>query len=228
MNSRILPRHVAFILDGNRRWAREKGLPTLVGHKNGYKAIEPIVDHAIALGISYLTFWAFSTENWNREKEEVSYLLGLFRTLLKEDVDSLHKKGVKIQVIGELERFPHEIVEQSKSAIEQTKNNTAITVNFGLSYGGRAEILHAVNQLIQEEKKEVTEELFSSYLYTKGQPDPDFIIRTGGEQRLSGLLPWQSVYSELYFTKTYWPDFDSKAFDMALNEFANRNRRFGK
>lgn len=228
MNDGNLPKHVAFILDGNRRWARERKLPTLIGHKKGYEAIEPIIDHAISLGIPFLTFWAFSTENWKREKNEVAYLLDIFRMLLKKDLKTLRQKGVRVLIIGELESFPEDIIKESKKIIEDTKENKKITVTIGLSYGGRAEIINAVNNIIHDQVKDVNEQIFSNYLYTRGCPDPDLIIRTGGEQRLSGFLPWQSVYSELYFMKTYWPDFTPEKFDEALEEYIKRQRRFGK
>lgn len=228
MHEGNLPKHVAFILDGNRRWAREKKLPTFLGHKKGYEAIEPIIDHAIKLDIPFLTFWAFSTENWKRDKNEVTYLLDIFRLLLKKDCRRLHQKGVKVSIIGQLENFPEDIVHEAKKIVEETKGNKEITVTIGLSYGGRTEIVNAINKIIQDNRKIIDEQIFSEYLYTNGQPDPDLIIRTGGEQRLSGFLPWQSVYSELYFTKTYWPDFTPERFDEALEEYNNRQRRFGR
>jgi len=222
-------RHVGFIMDGNRRWARERRLPLAVGHTKGYQAIEPLIAYANKRGIKYLTFWAFSTENWNRDQKEVEVLLQIFRHIFQgQFIKKLHKNGVKINILGEIEAFPKDLVEKIKDLIVLTKNNSAITVNIGLNYGGRAEILRAVNNILKEEVKTVDEKSFISYLYTKDQPDPDLIIRTGGEQRLSGFLPWQSVYSELYFPEVYWPDFNEQEFEKALVEFENRQRRFGQ
>lgn len=222
-------KHVAFIVDGNRRWARERKLPAIMGHDSGYRIIESLVKHGKKVGIKYMTFWVFSTENWNRDPEEVSGLMKLFREILNTDsLDSLIKEGAKISIFGDLSKFEEDIQKNVVQLIEKTKENDTVYVNFALNYGGRADILQAVNRLLAEKKDQVDEKTFSSYLYTSMQPDPDLIIRTGGEQRLSGYLPWQSVYSELYFTPTYWPDFDEKAFDIALVEFEKRNRRFGK
>jgi undecaprenyl diphosphate synthase len=221
--------HVAFIMDGNRRWAKGRRLPLLAGHTKGYQAIEPLIAHAHKKGIKYLTFWAFSTENWNRDKKEVEILLQIFRRLFQgELMKRLDKNGVKINVLGEIDAFPKDLSEKIKELVETTKNNTAITVNIGLNYGGRAEILRAVNNLLKTKKNNVDEEMFGSYLYTKDQPDPDLIIRTSGEERLSGFLPWQSVYSELYFPQIFWPDFNEKEFEKALEEFEKRKRRFGQ
>jgi len=218
-------------MDGNRRWAREKRLPAFAGHRKGYQQIEKIVERAKDHGIPYITFWAFSTENWERDKKEVTYLMDLFRTALRGNLlKKLIKKGGRINVLGNLIAFPEDIQKGIAKVMEESKDNTKIQVNIALNYGGREEILNAVQQIVSDNVNitDITEELFSQYLYTKGQPDPDLIIRTGGAQRLSGYLPWQSVYSELYFTDAYWPDFDEKAFDEALEEYAQRERRFGK
>jgi|SRR6185369_23417 len=221
--------HVAFIMDGNRRWARAHKVPLVVGHTKGYQMIEPLIAYAHKKNISHLTFWAFSTENWNRDKKEVEILLQIFRRLFQSQiVKRLHKKGVKINVLGDIDAFPKDIAERVRKIIDDTKNNTAITVNIGLNYGGRAEILQAVNRLLQDKKETVNEEEFALYLYTKNMPDPELIIRTSGEERLSGFLPWQSAYSELYFSKVYWPDFNEKEFEKALDEFEKRKRRFGQ
>lgn len=229
-NSSIsLPKHVAFIMDGNRRWAKKKGLPIVFGHRKGYQKIEEIVKHARKLEIKHVTFWAFSTENWSRDKKEVEDLLNIFRTLLKKSsLKKILQEKAKIVILGDLTAFPKDIQENVNHVVEDSKNNTEITVNIALNYGGRAEILRATNLIIQDGTKNVDEKTFASYLYSKGQPDPDFVIRTGGEKRMSGYLPWQSVYSELYFTDTYWPDFNSKALNAALKDFSNRSRRFGK
>jgi undecaprenyl diphosphate synthase len=218
-------------MDGNRRWAKEKHLPVFVGHQKGYQRIEKIVDHAKDRGIPYITFWAFSTENWNRNEKEVALLLKIFREALRSDfAERLIKKGGKIQCIGDLKKFPSDIQEQIDKLIVKSSGNNAITVTFALNYGGRDEIIHAVQNIISNniDNADINEEVISQYLYTKNMPDPDLIIRTGGMLRLSGYLPWQGVYSELYFTDTYWPDFDAKAFDEALEEYSQRERRFGK
>lgn len=221
--------HVAFIMDGNRRWARKHNLPLFAGHTKGYQAMEPLISYAVKKNISYLTFWAFSTENWNRDKREVEILLRIFRKIFSgQIIDRLHKNGVKINVLGNIDLFPKDIVENIKKMIARTKDNTAITVNIGLNYGGRDEIVRAVNTVLKSKYKTVDETIFSSFLYTKDQPDPDLIIRTSGEERLSGFFPWQSVYSELYFPKVYWPSFNEKEFEKALKEFEKRKRRFGK
>jgi undecaprenyl diphosphate synthase len=221
--------HVAFIVDGNRRWARERNLPVIMGHDKGYRIIEKLVKHGKKLGIKHMTFWVFSTENWNRDPDEVAGLMKLFREILHVDsFDGLIKEGAKISIFGDLTRFDKDIQENVTNLLEKTKENDTIYVNFALNYGGRADILQATNALLAEKKEQVDEKTFSSYLYTGNQPDPDLIIRTGGEQRLSGYLPWQSVYSELYFTPVYWPDFSPEEFDNALTDYQTRNRRFGK
>lgn len=236
-----LPKHVAFIMDGNRRWARERGLSQLEGHIRGVDATEPIIDHAISLGIPYLTFWAFSTENWRRSKREVEFLLRIFRERLDRKVDDFHRKNVKLNIIGNLAMFPQDLQEKSQRWMEKTKDNTTITVNVALSYGGRDEIIRASqklsNQLItqssnnerlKEQFNHVTMEQFSNFLDTAGQPDPDLLIRTGGQRRLSGFLLWQLEYAELYFTDTLWPAFTPQEFDTALAWYQQEKRNFGK
>lgn len=229
----ILPKHVALIMDGNRRWARKKGLPEFEGHRIGEQRIEPIIDAAIEMGIPYLTFWAFSTENWYRSKKEVAFLLNLYRHDLDKRVDRFHAKNVRINVIGNLSKFPQDLQGKTRKWIEKTKNNTKITVNIALSYGGRDEIIRAVNKWrlkssSQGSKPELTIEELTKSLDTTGQPDPDLLIRTGGEQRLSGFLLWQLEYAELYFTDVYWPDFTKREFQKAIDDYASRIRRFGK
>lgn len=221
--------HIAIIMDGNRRWAKAHNLPLLEGHRRGAEKIEPLVDFAISTDISYLTFWAFSTENWNRDEKEVTYLLNLFREgLLNNIAPKLAKKGVRIQTIGDMTRFPQDIQDQVTQITEQTKENQTCTVTFALNYGGRDEIIRSVNKLLKAGTSEITSDVFETYLDTAGMPDPEIIIRTGGERRLSGYLPWQGVYSELFFPEMYWPDFTPEVLQSVIDEFENRERRFGK
>lgn len=242
-----LPRHVAFIVDGNRRWARERGLRDIEGHAKAIDRVEEIIDRAGNLGIKYVTFWLFSTENWKRAEDFINDIFSLARkTIAGSYLQRVAKKGGKINILGDLGRFPKDIQEAMLDGVKKTKDNDKVTINLALNYGGRAEILRAVKRFIKEKmldragsfanaqddegcdwEKELTEECFSSYLYTAGQPDPDLIIRTGGELRMSGYLPWQAVYSEFYFTKTYFPDFDIVKFEEALREYERRDRRFG-
>jgi undecaprenyl diphosphate synthase len=228
-----IPTHVALIMDGNRRWAKQKKLPTFIGHKKGEEGIEPVIDQAIEMGIKYLTFWAFSTENWDRKKDEVNFLMNLYRHNLDKKIKTFHKKNIKIKIIGNLKMFPQDIQEKTVKWMEDTKNNKKITVNFALSYGGRDEIIRAVNKILKvkhfgKDEKEITKEIFEKYLDTNGQPDPDLIIRTGGVMRMSGFLLWQMEYAELYFTDILWPDFSPFEFKKAVIDYQNRKRRYGK
>jgi len=225
-----MPKHVAIIMDGNRRWAAKRGLGPVEGHKvAAEKAIEPIVEHALKLGIKYLTFWAFSTENWKRDKEELKGLFKIFRDGLKEQAGKLNEKGVRLQILGDITQFPKDIAQRALEGVKKTAKNKKITVSFALNYGGRPEILRAVKKMMEDgvSARKLSENLFSSYLDTAGIPDPDLIIRTGGEMRLSGLMPWQAIYAELYFTPTLWPDFTPAKFDEAIADYQKRTRRFG-
>lgn len=225
----MTPQHVAFIMDGNRRWAKKNKLALFFGHKNGVKLIESITEHAGNKGIKIVTCWAFSTENWNRSKDEVNELMKVFREALSDPmVKRLYENGVKIQILGDISQFPHDIQDGVKHIMDKSGNNKKLILNIALGYGGRQEIISAVNKILAEKKTTISEDEFSSYLYTSGLPDPELIIRTGGEKRLSGYLPWQSVYSELYFTDTLWPDFNTQEFDIALEDYENRQRKFGK
>ena len=231
----MLPKQVAMIMDGNRRWAKGMGRPEFEGHRIGEEKIEPIVDTAVELGIPYLTFWAFSAENWHRSKKEVAFLLNLYRYQLNEKVKRFHRKNVRVNVIGNLKMFPQDIRKRTVEWMEKTKNNTKITVNFALSYGGRDEIIRAINKWRENpipiksgRNPKLTQEEFEKYLDTVGQPDPDLLIRTGGERRLSGFLLWQLEYTELYFTDIFWPDFTPEEFKKSLKDFEDRQRRFGK
>lgn len=224
-----IPQHVGFIMDGNRRWARKNKKSLFLGHNTGAHQIEPLIDLAIEKGITHITFWAFSTENWNRPKKEVDILMKVFRNIFNDPMmKRLAENKGRLYVLGDIKNFPKDIQEQVKKIVSDTQKNRRITVNMALNYGGRDEILKTVNKLLTEGKKNIDETTFSNSLYTYGQPNPDLIIRTGGEKRLSGFFPWQSVYAELYFTDVLWPDFTAQEFEKALIDYEHRSRRFGK
>jgi undecaprenyl diphosphate synthase len=230
MNRMKVPVHIAIIMDGNRRWAKEHGLSPIAGHKKvADEVLEPLVEHASKLGIRYLTLWAFSTENWKRNPAEVSGIMKIFRHSVVAFGEKMHKKGIRIRSIGDLSKFDADIQKSVLDLIGLTKNNTRITVIFALNYGGRDEIIRAINRLPgnPDSDRTITDEQFSGYLDTGDIPDPEFIIRTGGEQRLSGFLLWQSQYSELYFPTFYMPDFTPQRLEEALEEYRARQRRFG-
>lgn len=224
-----LPTHVAIIMDGNRRWAKQHKLQVMQGHQFvADKVIEDLVAHAVKRGIQYVTLWAFSTENWHRDKTEVDGLMKIFREAFGRSANRLYELGVRLNYIGDLAAFPTDIQEQVQAWIDKSRTNDRITLTFALNYGGRDELVRAVNQLLAAGKQSVTEADISAAVDTSGLPDPDLIIRPGGEQRLSGFLTWQSVYSEWYFTDVLMPDFTAEEFDKALAEFAHRQRRFGR
>ena len=229
-NQKGLPYHIGFIVDGNRRWAKEKGLPTFMGHKKGAERIEEIVKYAQDLGIKIVTIYAFSTENWKRTEKEVSYLMKLFENFAVNKMKDADKRGMKIRILGNLEKLPASLQKVLKKATKMTKNNQKMIVNAALSYGGRDELVRTFRKLVisKVKPKEITEELINQGLDTAGLPYPDLIVRTSGEQRLSNFLPWQTTYSELYFPKVYWPDFDKKQLDIAIKEFQKRQRRRGR
>lgn len=235
----IIPRHIAIIMDGNRRWAKQHKLAALQGHEYvANKVIEPLVAHCIAKGISHLTLWAFSTENWQRDQTEVAGLMTIFRHAFSKNAQQLHSQGVKLNMIGDLSKFPTDIQTQVQQWLETSKDNKRITVTFALNYGGRDEIARAINKWMEtkqtllsspaDSRPNFNGDELSQFLDTTGMPDPDLIIRPGGEQRVSGFLPWQSVYSELYFVDTLMPDFTPAELDKALDEYARRQRRFGR
>ena len=225
-----IPYHVGIIVDGNRRWAKEKGLPTFNGHKKGAERIEEIVKYAQELGIKIITIYAFSTENWKREGKEVSYLMQLFETYAKRKKKEANELGIQIRVLGDFQGLPDSLQETLSKLMVLTRNNEKMIVNLALNYGGRDELVRAFRKLILAHVTalELTEELITINLDTAGLPDPDLIIRTSGEQRLSNFLPWQGTYAELYFTKVNWPDFDKKQLDIAIEDFQKRQRRIGK
>ncbi|MBI5614583.1 di-trans,poly-cis-decaprenylcistransferase [Candidatus Gottesmanbacteria bacterium] len=224
-----IPEHIAIIMDGNRRWAREHNLPVLEGHRRVTDVIlEPLIEYAAKKGVKFMTFWAWSTENWKRDEKEVMGIMKLFKNVITRRLGKLHEKGVKVKVIGDISKFDPAIREGLENVVEKTKNNTTITVIFALNYGGRDEIVRAANKAIKADDCVLTTESFSKFLDTAGIPDPEIIVRTGGEQRLSGFLPWQSEYSELYFPSWYMPEFTEEKLDEVLVEYATRKRRFGK
>lgn len=219
-------RCVGIILDGNRRWAKERGLPKLEGHREGLENVKRITRVVRDRGIKHLVVYAFSTENWKREPVEVSYLMNLFKEAIEKEFSELGREGVRIRFVGQHERFPAGLQESILNIEKETGDNAVMTLWCCLSYGGRAEILHAAQEIAQHGES-ITEESFAKHLWTAGMPDPDIIIRTSGEKRLSGFLTWESVYSELFFTDTKWPDFSGEEFDGILGEYTTRERRRG-
>jgi undecaprenyl diphosphate synthase len=224
------PYHVGIIMDGNGRWAQARGLPRLAGHQAGVDNIKRILESSVEHGIKVLTIYAFSTENWHRPLEEVMGLMRLLSITIKRQLNELHKNGVQIRHSGRMSGIDPELQKQIRHALEVTQHNDRITLNVAFNYGGRAEIMDAVRALIADgvTSDELTEEMFSRYLYTADLPDPDLIIRTGGEWRLSNFLIWQAAYAEYYTTPTYWPDFDERELEKALTEYHLRQRRFGR
>ena len=231
MSVEKVPSHLAIIIDGNRRWAKKKGLSSLQGHKKGLDNVEKIGDYCIKKGVKILTLYVFSSENWKRSKKEVNYLMKLFiNNLTKKNIKRFNDKGIKFQAIGQKEKLPKLLQEKIKETEEATKNNKKSILNLAISYGGRPEIIQAVKKIIKKKipLNKINEKTIDQNLWTANLPHPDFIIRTGGEIRLSNFLTWQSAYSEFYFTKKYWPEFSNKDLDKALEDYSNRERRFGK
>jgi undecaprenyl diphosphate synthase len=225
-----IPNCIGIIMDGNRRWAKENGLPALKGHHEGGKTLKKITEVARDAGIKNIIFYTFSTENWKRTSEEVSYLLNLIGEFIRDELSHFIAEGGVIHYVGDLSRFSPELQKTFAESADKTKDNTGLNVYFALNYGGRAEILSAVRNILKENPKpeDITEDYFGKHLQTYPMPDPDIIIRTSGEMRLSGFLPWQGVYSELFFTKTLWPDFSKEEFLKIIEEYNNRERRIGK
>ena len=221
---------MAIIMDGNGRWARRQGLPRLFGHKVGTRQVRQVLDTLGRRGVPYVTIYAFSTENWDRPHDEVHGLLELLERVIQEQVPRLHKKNVRILHLGDLRRLPGRLVESVERALELTRHNTGLTICVGFNYGGRAEIVEAVRQIVAQgvRQEEVTEEMVRSHLFLPDVPDPDLIIRTAGEQRLSNFMLWQAAYSEMYYTDTFWPDFGRAEVEKALEWYQQRQRRFGK
>ena len=224
------PRHIAIIMDGNGRWALQRGLPRLAGHKAGTENLRRVIRATVEFGIKYLTIYAFSTENWGRPPEEVHGLMGILRDVIDRELNELHQEGVQLRHIGRLERLDVRLQAKVLKAIELTKDNDRLVLNVAFNYGGRDEIVQAIQRMMKDgvSPENVTDELVGQYLYTAGVPDPDLIIRTSGELRISNFLIWQAAYSEWYITPTFWPDFDKNEYRQALEAFAQRDRRFGR
>ena len=226
-----IPKHIAIIMDGNGRWAKSRSLPRIVGHKNGIEAVRTAVKASIERGVSYLTLFAFSSENWRRPTEEVSYLMQLFITVLKQEVIKLHENGIRFKVIGDLTKFEPKIIEFIRNGEEMTAANTRLTLTIAANYGGRWDIMRAIRKMHMQDQKLITnfvEEDLSQHFAMNYAPEPDLFIRTGGEQRISNFLLWDLAYTELYFTNTLWPDFNADSLDLAIQSYQQRERRFGR
>ena len=233
MEENNFPRHIAIIMDGNRRWARERKLPVKLGHKSGADNLEKITKYANKKGIKYLTVYAFSTENWNRSEEEVNALMLLLKTYIDDFSKRADLDNIKINVIGDLERLSEDLQKSIEKCVKRTVNNTGLVLNIAFYYGGRAEMIKATKEIAEEVKvgklsvEDITEETIANHLYTAGMPEPDLMIRTSGEIRTSGFLLWQMSYTEFLFVEKYWPEFSEEDFDLAIEEYKNRNRKFG-
>lgn len=234
-NPANFPEHIAIIMDGNGRWAKQRGLPRSLGHKAGVEALKEIVRYSSNIGIKILTVYAFSTENWARPVEEVDYLINILLVeYMKKEIDELNKNNVKIRILGDIDQLPVSTKKQIIEAVELTKNNSGLKFNIALNYGGRKEIVDAVKKIAEMIEKgevktaDIDEKLLADCLYTSGDKDPDLIIRTSGEMRISNFLIWQSAYSELYFSNVLWPDFNKDNFKEAIDDYMKRDRRFGK
>ncbi|MFO7272645.1 isoprenyl transferase [Sphaerobacter thermophilus] len=226
---RVVPRHVAIIMDGNGRWATRRGLPRIAGHEAGTENIRRVTTHAAELGIKYLTLWAFSTENWRRPKEEVEGILQILARSIERETAELHRNGAQLRHIGSLDGLDPDLQQAVREAIALTRNNDRIVLTLAFNYGGRAEIIQAIRRMIADgvRPEEVTEELVDRYLYTADLPEPDLIIRTSGEQRTSNFLLWQAAYAEYHFTPVLWPDFGPEDLERAVDDYCHRERRFG-
>lgn len=228
-----MPNHVAFIMDGNGRWAKKRGLPRLFGHNAGTEALKKIVMESKKMGIPCISFYAFSTENWKRPQDEVDGLMKLLVKFLRSEIDEIHENNIKINVLGDYKKLPAFQVSEIEAALEKTKNNTEMDFNIALNYGGRDEILTAVKRIAEDYKNErivlddIDDKYFADNLYTKGMPEPDLLIRTSGEQRLSNFMLWQMAYTEFVFESVFWPDFTPEVYRKAIEKYQERNRRFG-
>ncbi|MDR1122524.1 MAG: isoprenyl transferase [Endomicrobium sp.] len=223
----MIPEHIAIIMDGNGRWAKKRSLPRVFGHRQGVKTVKKIVKSASRLGIKVLTLYAFSTENWKRPKTEVDALFSLLSRFIRKDLRELSGAGIKLRILGDLSKFPQDLKSEIFSICKGAENNTNLELNIALNYGARQEIVKAFEEMLKQDIKKPTEKIVSSFLYTAGQPDPDLLIRTSGEFRISNFLLWQIAYSEIYVTNKFWPDFTLKDLQAAISEFQKRDRRFG-
>lgn len=226
-----LPRHIAIIMDGNGRWAKKRFLPRIAGHKRGVEVVRDVVKQCVSLGVEYLTLFAFSSENWRRPTEEVTFLMSLFMEALKQEVGKLHQNNIRLVLIGDRSRFDATLQAQIAAGEKLTQANTGLTLTIAANYGGRWDVLQAMNRMLQaqpEKAGQFGEQDLIPYLSMHYAPEPDLFIRTGGEQRISNFLLWQLAYSELYFTDTLWPDFDEAAFNLAIQSYQQRERRFGR
>lgn len=230
LNLSVVPQHVAIIMDGNGRWAKQRGLPRLAGHRAGTENLRSVIETFAEYGVKYLTLYAFSTENWGRPRVEIKGLFRILSEVVGREVQNLKEKGVKLRHLGKLEGLPQKLQESIQRAIELTQENDKLVLSIAFNYGGRAEIIEAVKRLIADgiPPERINESLFHNYLYTAGLPDPDLIIRTAGEMRLSNFLIWQSAYSEYYFTPVFWPDFGKEEIEKVLVAYSQRERRFGR
>ena len=225
-----LPRHVAIIMDGNGRWAKQHHLPRIMGHRRGSESVREVVRECRQIGIEVLTLYAFSTENWLRPKTEIKALMALLKKFIRSEMLELHQNNIRVKMIGDLSKLPEDVMPAVREIMDVTGNNTGMTLNVALSYSGRDDILRAIHKLVADRRtkaSDITEDFFSSFLDTAGQPDPDLLIRTSGELRVSNFLLWQIAYSELYITDVLWPDFGEKDLAKALRDFQTRRRRFG-
>lgn len=226
-----IPQHLGIIIDGNRRWAKKRNLPTFWGHKKGLDNVKKMARYAFKKGVKYLTIFAFSTENWKRDKKEVNYLMNLLKNAFsKKYIEEMMKNEVRVNFIGQIRRLPQDVQKRIREVEKTTKNNKKHILNIAISYGGRTDIVEAAKKIIRKKinPKELDEEKFARFLWTDGMPDPDLVIRTGEEKRISNFLIWQMAYSELYFSKKFWPEFTKEDLDTAFLDFSRRERRFGK
>ncbi len=222
-----MPIHIAFIIDGNGRWAKKRGLQRSVGHKAGFNRLKKVIRRCFELGIKYVSIYAFSTENWNRPKAEIDGLINIFKKYFDSKSFIANYPDTKVNIMGDYSVFPQDLVDTADDLVARTKQNDKFILNIGVNYGGKDELVRAVNNIIADGLTKVDRNVIDRYLYTAGQPEPDFIIRTSGEQRLSNFMLWQCAYSELYFPKVLWPDFDNKELQKALEVYSKRVRRFG-
>ncbi len=226
-----LPRHIAIIMDGNGRWAKRRHLPRIAGHRAGIRAVRHAVEACARLGVPYLTLYAFSVENWKRPHMEIKLLMGLLREYLKKEIDELNRQNIRLEVIGRIQELPKPVLQDLQNALDRTRQNTGLRLILALNYGGRTELVDAVRELLAHAKQNgsitVDESLLSEHLYTRGLPDPDLLIRTSGELRLSNFLLWQVAYAEIWVTETLWPDFTQKDLFQAIIDFQKRERRYG-